>query len=124
METIKITEAEAQELSNKYLKSADKKKLGITGYQMVTDYGWYLKLETDAAILLSGITEVGTYADKDIEDVELWLPKSQIKAFEYETTDDDDYDKVVTKIKIFVKTWLFNQEKNTIELNHFKSYAY
>ena len=124
MKTIKITEAEAKELRNKYLKSADKKRIGITGYQMVTDYGWHLKLETDAAILLSGITEVGTYADKDIEDVEMWLPKSQIKAFEYETTDDDDYDKVITKVVIFVKTWLFNQERTTIKLNHFKSYAY
>ena len=124
METIKITEAEAQELSNKYLKASDKKRLGITGFQMVTDYGWFLKLETNAAILLTGITEYGTYADKDIEDVELWLPKSQIKAFEYETTDDDDYDKVIVKVVIFVKTWLFNQERNIIELNHFKSYAY
>lgn len=124
METIKITAAEAQELSNKYLKAADKKRLGITGYQMVTDYGWYFKLETNAAVLLTGITESGTYADKDIEDVELWLPKSQIKAFEYETIDDNDYDKVITKVVIFVKTWLFNQEKNTIELNHFKNYAY
>lgn len=124
MDTIKITEAQAQELSNKYLKAADKKRLGITGYQMVTDYGWYFKLETNAAVLLTGITESGTYADKDIQDVELWLPKSQIKAFEYETTDDNDYDKVITKVVIFVKTWLFNQEKNTIELNHFKNYAY
>ena len=124
METIKITAAEAQELSNKYLKAADKKRLGITGYQMVTDYGWFFELETNAAILLSGLNESGTYADKDIEDLKLWLPKSQIKAFEYETTDDDDYDKIVTKVVIFVKTWLFNQEKNTIKLNHFKNYAY
>ena len=124
METIKITAEQAHEMSNKYLKSADKKRLGITGYQMVTDYGWSLKKETDAAVLLTGYNEVGTYADKDIEDVELWLPKSQIKAFEYETTDDDNYDNVITKVVIFVKTWLFNQEKSTIELNHFKSYAY
>jgi len=89
---------------------------------MVTIYGWYLKLQTNKAILLTGISESGTYSNRDIEDVELWLPKSQIKAFEYETT--DDYDKVITKVVIFVKTWLFNQEKNTIKLNHFKNYAY
>jgi hypothetical protein len=124
METIKITAEQAHEMRKSFLKSADKKRLGITGYQMVTDYGWYFKLETDAAVLLTGFNEVGTYSDYEQEDVDLWLPKSQIKVFEYVDTDEDDYEAEKTYYLIFVKTWLFNQEKSKIQLNHFKSYAY
>ncbi len=124
METIKITSKEANEMRNKYLKSADKKRLGITGYQMVSDYGWYFSKETDRAILLTGFNENGTYSKKEIEDVQLWLPKSQIKVFEYVDIDDNDYDSEKLYFMIFVKTWLFNEEKNNIELTHQKSYAY
>jgi hypothetical protein len=124
METIKITAEQAQEMRKPFLKSADKKRLGITGYQMVTDYGWYFSKETEMAILLTGFNEIGTYAKNEVEDCNLWLPKSQIKVFEYVDTDEDDYEAEKTYYLIFVKTWLFNQEKSKIQLNHFKSYAY
>ena len=117
METVKITMSVAHELNTTYLHYEDKKQLGITGYQMVTAYGWYIEHETDAAILLAGTNETGTYSDKDIEDVKIWLPKSQIKAFKCDEDDEDN------DVIIFVKTWLFNQERSTIKLNHFKSYA-
>jgi hypothetical protein len=124
MKTIKITVTEANEMRNKYLNATAKQRLGISGYQMVSDYGWYFSKETDRAILLTGFNEHGTYAQKEIEDVKLWLPKSQIKVFEYVDTDVDDYDSKKTYLMIFVKTWLFNEEKNNIELTHQKSYSY
>ena len=119
MKTTKITEAQADEMRQPFLNSAAKKRLGITGYQMVTEYGWHIERETDMAVLLTGVEDEGDYYHREQKDVELWLPKSQIKAFEYETTDEDDFDEVITEIMIFVKTWLFNQEKSTIKINHF-----
>ena len=124
METIKITTNEAYEMRNKYLKTSDKKRLGITGYQMVTEYGWNISKETKNAIMLTGFNEHGTYAKKELEDVFLWLPKSQIKVFEYVDIDEDNYDTDKTYSMVFVKTWLFNEEKHTIKLTHQKSYAY
>ena len=127
METIQITADIAEQMENPFLKSHEKKSLGITGYQMVSDYGWYLEKETDAAILLTGFNENGDYHDRGTEEVKLWLPKSQIKVFEYEEDNFEcgDYEHMekVVKYKIFVKTWLFNQESSTIKLNHFESYA-
>lgn len=124
METIKIDYKTAARLRTPFLKSSEKKALGINGYQMFSEYGWCIEKETSAAILFSGTNETGNYAKKEIYEVQMWLPKSQIKVFEYVDIDEDDYDKEKSYYIVFVKTWLFNQEKNNIQLNHFKSYAY
>lgn len=123
MKTIKITPEKAELLRKPFLNSKEKKELGISGYQMVSEYGWYIEKETEKAILLSGFNEVGRYDKYELKEAYLWLPKSQIKVFEYIDTDENDYDKEKTYYLIFVKSWLFNKNKSTIQLNHFKNYG-
>lgn len=122
-----ITSDQAHEMSQPFLKSADKKRLGITGFQNVSIHGWSLKMETEMAFLLTGINEEGSYCKREYNDASLWLPKSQTKVFEY--IDDEllreGYTEEEAKTKIFfVKTWLYNQEKSSIKLNHFENHSY
>jgi len=126
MKITKINTKQANELKQPFLTSADKKRLGVTGYKNISVFGWYFQKETEKAILFTGIQDIGDYYNRSKEEVKLWLPKSQLLVFEY--IDDelifDGYTTEEAKTKIFfVKTWLYNKKRNDIELTHFKNSA-
>ena len=106
----------ALEMQDSFLKSADKKRLGITGYQLLRN--WYVDSETDLAYKVSSYSEVGSNIDNHIEDIFAWIPKSQTKVFQYKNEFDE------TCKLIFIKTWLYNKNKSTYEVNRFKNFAY
>ena len=117
MKTIKITADQAHEMQQPFLKSADKKRLDITGYQFLR--GWYVDIETEMAYKISALNESGTAIDTEIEEIETWIPKSQTIIFESAAEEMEDGGKL-----IFIKTWLYNQEKSTFKINHFSNFAY
>jgi len=80
-----------------------------------------INFETDAAYKISGLNEIGTAVEKDINEVDTWIPKSQTKIFE--SKDDIEMDEYGEKL-IFVKTWIYNQNKNEFKLNEFTNIAY
>jgi len=106
----------AIKMQEPFLKSDEKKRLGITGYQLLHD--WVIDSETDLAYKISSWEETGTYNDKYIRDVFAWIPKSQAKIFQYKNEFDE------TCKHIFVKTWLYNKNKYVYETNKFKNFAY
>ena len=124
MKTIHIGTKEGREMQKPFLNSADKKRLGITGYQLVTEWGWHIAKETDSAIMLSGIAETGAPSNREYEGKAIWLPKSQILVFEYEDNIEAAMGGELRQILVFVKSWLFNKKKSEIELHHFRNYAY
>ena len=106
----------ALEMQEPFLKSADKKRLGITGYQLLHD--WSISDETDLAYKISSWGETGSNFDKHTSDVYAWIPKSQAKIFQYK----NEYDETCNHI--FVKTWLYNKNKHIYETSRFKNFAY
>lgn len=117
METIKITSDQAHEMQLPFLKSAAKKRLGITGFQFLR--GWYVGFETEMAFKISAISESGTAVDKDYEEKETWIPKSQSKVFEF--ISDNEYEDSVKLI--FVKSWLYNENKSEFKVNEFENHV-
>jgi len=119
METIKITGEQAFEMQQPFLKSATKKRLGITGYQFLK--GWEVISETYAAYKIRGLNETGTAVKREIEEIFTWIPKSQTKIFE--SPDDDEMGEYGERL-IFLKTWLYNKNKNELKLNEFANIVY
>ena len=106
----------ALEMQEPFLKSDDKKRLGITGYQLLHD--WTISGETDLAYKISSWEETGSNIDRQTSDVYAWIPKSQAKIFQYK----NEYDESCKHI--FVKTWLYNKNKHIYETSRFKNFAY
>jgi len=106
----------ATKMQEPFLKSDEKKRLGITGYQLLHD--WAIDSETDLAYKISSWEETGSVFDKQIRDVFEWIPKSQAKIFQYKNEFDE------TCKHIFVKTWLYNKNKHIYETSKFKNFAY
>jgi len=112
----KISESVAWEMQQPFLNSRKKREFDITGFQYLR--GWDIIKETQLAYLIRGINETFTGSIEQ-EEVTLWIPKSQTRIFQ--SNDEEEYN---GETLIFVKTWLYNENKSILELRKIKNSVY